>query len=282
MTTSFEKGNALEAAVAAIERQILGTSPALREKPFIIENKKIISVEGVRHEIDIFVTIELGKGYRSVFIFECKNWEEAVGKNEVIIFAEKIAAAQAQEGFFVAKSFTRDALAQASTNLRIHLVMASEREPSTVPLPFGLHSLILTPVHAEALFHKAKGGTQLQTVDLAKAVAILRGEAIDIRAYLCKWAEEAANEDARSFRSERCPEGEYERSTEAKREFAEGEFTINGTQIAWADTSIRYIATVVRPAIISCFDIESRGRVVSLAPIQIPSAGTIDMKLVYC
>jgi hypothetical protein len=91
VATPSEKGNALEAAVAAIESHILNTTPALREKPFLIESKKIINVDDVHHEIDIFVTIDLGDGYKSVFILECKNWQDAVGKNDVIVFAEKIA-----------------------------------------------------------------------------------------------------------------------------------------------------------------------------------------------
>jgi hypothetical protein len=282
VTTPKEKGNALEATVAAIEQHILGTSPALREKTFLIESKKIFTtVAGVHHEIDIFVTIDVGGGYESVFIFECKNWEDAVGKNEIIIFAEKIDATRAQDGYFVAKSFTKDACSQAATNQRIRLVEASEHEPTTAPLPFGFHSLIMTPVHAEATFHKRDGGTQLKTIDVATAVAKLRGELIDLRGYLCKWAEDAASQDALSFRSERYPEGDYERSTEAKREFAERELTIDGMEIAWAETSVRYKATVVRPAVVSYFEVQSRGRVVSLAPMQIPSAGTIEMKLIY-
>jgi Restriction endonuclease len=187
VTTPWEKGNALEAAVAAIEHHILSTSPALREKTFLIESKKIVLVGGVHHEIDIFVTTDLGDGYKSVFIFECKNWEDAVGKNEIIIFAEKIAATQTQTGFFVAKSFTRDAYSQAATNPRIRLVTALEHEPTTAPLPSEFHQLILTTVHAEAMFHVRDGGTQVKTIDLATAVTKLRGESIDLRSYLQKW-----------------------------------------------------------------------------------------------
>lgn len=281
VTKSSEKGNALEEAVTAIEGHILNTSPALREKPFLIESKKIIAVEGVHHEIDIFVTIDLGDGYKSIFIFECKNWEEAVGKNEIIIFAEKVAAAQAQLGFFVAKSFTKDAQAQAATNPRIRLVTAAEHDPTTAPLPHGFHGLIITPVHAEATFHTRKGGSTLEMVDMATVVAKLRGEPIDLRAHLCKWAEETAGQDARSFRSERFAAGDYERATEAKREFQEGELTINAKDIASAESNIRYRATVVRPAVLSYFEIHTRGRVVSLAPMQIPSGPAFTMKLIW-
>jgi hypothetical protein len=281
VTTTREKGNALENAVAAIEGLILGTSPALRERTFLIESKKIIQVGGVHHEIDIFVTIDLGDGYKSIFIFECKNWEEAVGKNEIIIFAEKIAAVHAQNGFFVAKSFTKDAHSQAATNPRIRLITASEHEPTTALLPHGFHGLILMPVHSEATFHKGEGGTELKMIDMTTAVAKLDGESIDLRSYLNKWAEDAASQDALSFRSERYAEGDYERSTNANREFCGREFAIDGIEIAWAEMCIRYKAIVVRPAVVSCFEIQSRGRVVSLAPVQFPAGGTMELKLIY-
>ena len=55
---SNAKGRELESAVHAIEAVILEASPALREKPFVIESRKRIAVGGVHHEIDIFVTVE--------------------------------------------------------------------------------------------------------------------------------------------------------------------------------------------------------------------------------
>ncbi len=117
MVTANEKGNALEDVVASIESHILGTSPGLSEKTFLIERRKIIDAAGVHHEVDVFVTIDHGSGYKSVFVFECKNWQNPIGKNEVIIFSEKIDAVQAQHGYLVAKSFTKDAEYQAE---RIH------------------------------------------------------------------------------------------------------------------------------------------------------------------
>ncbi len=89
MDTSQDKGNALENAVAAIEEVILQSSVGMGRKP-TVEKKKIIIVDGVRHEIDVYVTADLAPGYKPIFIFECKNWREAVGKNEIIIFSEKM------------------------------------------------------------------------------------------------------------------------------------------------------------------------------------------------
>src|SRR5258708_6316200 len=98
MLTPKEKGDALELAVQAIESSILKASPSYQEKTFTIEGQKIVTVADVRHEVDIWVSVDLGEGYTALFIFECKNWEESVGKNEIIVFAEKIRALQAQRG----------------------------------------------------------------------------------------------------------------------------------------------------------------------------------------
>ena len=94
-----------------------------------IESKRIISLEGVRHEIDLFVTAALPNGYQAVFVFECKNWADKVGKNEVIVFSEKVKAATAQKGFFVARAFTKDAKAQAAKDPRIQLLTAAKADP---------------------------------------------------------------------------------------------------------------------------------------------------------
>jgi hypothetical protein len=281
MLTAIEKGNALEASVAAIEAHILNTSPALREKTFLIDSKKIISVGGVRHEIDIFVTINIGDGYTAVFIFECKNWQDAVGKNEIIIFAEKVAVSGAQHGYFVAKSFTKDARAQAATNSRICLLTASEHDPTIAPVPFGFHGVIVTPEHAEAVFHvRGRTHSELKDVDLGTVKAKLLGNVIDLRQYLCKWAEQASNEDVLSFRSERCPEGVYYRTAIPKREFSPGEFTLDERDIERAETTLRYKVALVRPPVISHFEVETRGRVVSLGPIQMPDGPPMQINIV--
>jgi hypothetical protein len=72
-TIAQNKGDALESAVQLIETVILRTNPATRETPITIQTKKKVTIDGARHEVDVFVTIDYGKGYKAVFIFECKN-----------------------------------------------------------------------------------------------------------------------------------------------------------------------------------------------------------------
>jgi hypothetical protein len=150
MTISAQKkGSDLEQAVRAIEDSILRTVPGFSEGTFKIQGNRIINVAGVRHEIDIFVTAYVAPGYESTFIFECKNWDAKVGKNEIIVFSEKVLAASAQRGFFVAKAFTRDALAQAKKNDRIVLLRASHATPA-IRMQFPqFHLLNATQTHAD-------------------------------------------------------------------------------------------------------------------------------------
>jgi|SRR5262245_40599995 len=111
--SSVEKGNALEQAVRAIETAILTTSPVYQGNTFIISSKKKLRVKDVQHEIDVWVEIDLCKGYKSRFIFECRNRKKRANKNDIMLFSAIIAAVQAQTDFFIAKSFTKDARPQA-------------------------------------------------------------------------------------------------------------------------------------------------------------------------
>jgi hypothetical protein len=118
-TDSNQKGNVLESAVLAIEQAILRSVPTAAGQNQTIESRKLVNVDGVRHEIDVYVTVNFAHGYCAIFIFECKNWAQPVGKNEIIVFSEKIAAIGAAYGYFVARSFTSDARAQAEKDSRI-------------------------------------------------------------------------------------------------------------------------------------------------------------------
>lgn len=264
MTTPQQKGNALEAAVLAIEEMILRTSPNVKEKTFLIESKKLINVGGVRHEIDLFVTFELGPGYNPLYLFECKNWKDAVGKNEIIVFAEKIAATGAQRGFFVAKSFTADAVAQANNEPRMELVVATEHDPASTILPFAYQSTFTKPTHVRVIFSKSGApGTKFVKYDLSQAIATLNGSPVNLLDYMNAWVTEAINESMRTFPSGTLVDGTYQRSCGSERTFREGIFVVNNTAIETATITVQFDIYLVRPAVKSHFEINGRGRVIS-------------------
>lgn len=281
MTSPLEKGNALEAAVRVIETVILKSSPALRENTFKIESKKHITVDGVRHEIDVYVEIDLGNGYKATFIFECKNWKEAVGKNEIIIFSEKIDAVQAQEGFFVAKSITKDAKAQAAKDRRITLLAVTEHNASETPVPFDFHFVSVERNDADINFVR-RGAPALQQGEpfqINEARAVRRGGDLNLDQYVREWMSETCNESMLTFPSETLGEGDYEREAEAQRVFDEGELTINDVDIAEAKLRIKFTVRVSRPPVVSHFEVATRGRSLSLAPVTL-GVGTLQVGFV--
>jgi hypothetical protein len=268
--TANEKGNALEVAVEAIERAIVGVLPLASEKTFIVESKKIINVAGVHHEIDIFVTIDLGLGYKSIFIFECKNWADAVGKNEIIIFSEKIKAIGAQHGFVVAKSFTADAEAQAELDRRVTLLIAKEHDALATPMPLDLHVIAQEMRHIDVHFNMRGGsGTTEKKIDPACANAVSQGNALDLAEYVKKWAEDEAARKINSFSSHHKPDAVYDLSFESTRDFSWGEFVLDDIDIERAKISVKLDVRVMHPSIVSHFEIESRGRFLRLTPINI-------------
>jgi hypothetical protein len=282
MTTSQQKGDALEAAVVAIEELILISSPNVKEKSYRIESKKIINVGGVRHEIDIFVTFELGSSYNSVYVFECKNWKEAVGKNEIIVFAEKIDAASAQRGFFVAKSFTADAVAQANKESRMELVIAAEHDAASTILPIGYQTTVQKPTHVKAVFRKSgASGTKSVTYDLSQAVATLNGDLLNLLDYLNDWVTEAINESMRTFPSGTLVDGAYERECTSDRQFAEGTFVVNDVAIEAATIDVQFEINLIRPAVRSHFEINGRGRVISFEAHTVGGATTNEVQFTF-
>jgi hypothetical protein len=279
VSTPSQKGNALETAVAAIERHILRTSPGLREDTFVIESRKVICVAGVHHEIDIFVTIDSAPGYKSVYIFECKNWTDAVGKNEVMIFSGKIDAAQAQHGYFVAKSFTKDAEAQAKQDPRITLLTPMEHDPTGMPVPFGFHTVYVEIGAVAAKFRQWESPGVESLVDITKTRTELNGSSINLNAHLIKCAEEVCNESMRTFPSGTLSEGVYERSAEGTREFARGALILDGHDVKSVALSVSFKVHVFHPPVISHFQVVSRGRVSFLAPLALPGT-TVQMSII--
>lgn len=264
MPTSQQKGDALEAAVRAIEEVILRTSPNVKERTYRIESKKIIKVNGVHHEIDLFVTFDLGPGYRAVYIFECKNWKDAVGKNEIIVFAEKIAAGNAQHGFFVAKSFTEDAEARAKLEPRMELLVAAEHDPASVIVPFGYQSTFQKATQVKVLFRKL-GSKAAQTTpyDISHATATLNGNPLNLLEFFNRWATEAIQESMLTFASGTLADGIYQRECSSTRSFGEGVFILDNSSIENIEIEVRFDIFLVRPAIRSHFEIGGRGRVIS-------------------
>jgi hypothetical protein len=263
--TSKDKGDALEHAVKAIESVILRSYSGLSENTFRIEAKKIVVVEGVHHEIDLQVTVDLGRGYSAIFIFECKNWlGEKVGKNEIIVLAEKVKACGAQRGFFVAKSYTRDAIAQAALDSRIELLMAEELDPSAILVPGGLHVLEIMKTKFGAFLHPFNEIPEDRRGVVTKASLLLGNEQVNLDGYFNTWIGQLREHRTNHFNSLIAQEGPHSLQIADTRTFAVGEAILNGTALASIDVTGTVEVYVKKGIVVSAFDVTTRGRFVTV------------------
>lgn len=271
MSNAYEKGRGLEGAVLSIESTILQASPGLAKSSFRIETRKIVTVSGVRHEFDLWVEVDPAPGYAALFVFECKNWSDKVGKNEVIVFSEKVKAVQAQRGFFIAREFTRDARAQAELDPRLQLLEVKEKVFEDLLVPLRIHVLAVDNQEVEISLREAgvSAADALQKIDLTSASAVLDGQPLDLSAYLMKWRDEVSGERTNRFPSQTLPAGVYALDNQGVRTFAPGTFRLNGADIESATLTMKFTAEVIRPAIVSSVQVVGRGRVWHLAPVTL-------------
>lgn len=243
---------------------ILQTSPALREGTFLIEQKKIINVGDVHHEIDVFVTINVASGYTPVFIFECKNLRDPVDKNAIIVFSEKIGCANAQRGYFVAKTFTADAQAQALKDARMELITVTENDPRLTSALPDLFVRLPRMTRIDGRFtRRGSDGMNPQELDVFDAEAIYRGDGAGLRGLIEEWAKEIGAEKIIALQALPLPEGVYPHAASGTRDFTAGELVVNGKDMERVALNIKFELLIQRARIVSHFDVQTRGRFIS-------------------
>lgn len=271
--TSMEKGNALEDAVRQIESAILNVAPGFSKGTFQIQGKRIFISGGVKHEIDIYVTASLAVGYEAVFIFECKNWKSKVSKNELIVFSEKIAAAGAQRGFFVAPSFTKDAVAQAKKDARIVLLTSSYFEPAARLLFPQFHVLNTESTNAEVEIF-GFGSSARAPLEFEGKFFTISGEKHSASEYLNQQIvhirDKRINELSTSMQ-----EGEQVVPFEVQLDFPVGQAYFEDKPIRLIRISGMTRTSLVTGSISSIYEVETRGRLLVVGA----KSGGIEYKL---
>lgn len=272
--TNAQKGDRLEEAVSMIESAIIKSSPGFAEANFQIESKKIISVQGVRHEIDLWVTARIAAGYESIFIFECRNRTEKVSKNDIIVFSEKVKVTNASRGFFVAKAFTADALAQSSLDPRLQPLVATELDPSSIEIPQMAPRTRLQDVRDYVGIRTTQG------YPLAAYIDSLPFSWRDQRMPIGKFMAQLCRESQDVFPVATLPAGEYPFVLEANMYFEKYEAFLAGVELTSLTLLLEGVAVVERAKLISAFDIQSRGRAIRYhfeEPIMLPEGVVMQM-----
>lgn len=280
MTSPNDKGRELEDAVRAIEQTILEARPELREQRFLIESRKRVEVDGVHHEIDILVTVGLATGYEATFLFECKNWESPVGKNEVIILSGKIADLGAQRGFLIAPSFTRDAEAQARKDKRLELLRTTQHSAAAAVPAYDFHFVERASTKCDVIMRLAgTAGKNRARVEICGKPIKLHGNEVALEAYLGAWLDQEYQGRLRRFQTADLPEDVYPMALSSERRFAEGELSFEGVDIEQLRIEVEFGVRVVRPPVISDYEVATRGRVTRFGETRLSNC-VVDVEFV--
>ena len=282
ISTAVQKGDTLEKAVQTIEALILHSNEATRNAIVTIEQKKIVIVDGVKHEIDIFTTIDYGKGYTSIFIFECKNWEVAIGKNEIIVFSEKIQAVQAQKGYFIAKSFGEFAVAQAKKDKRIELLIASDKLDPLPSFTNNFHLVLSNVVQTNLIVHLTTDEPEIiNALTFTEESRVKVGnEELFLKAFRERLQQVVINEVINHEPTGLFTEGVYPYKKTQTVKFQQKELSIEGNQCEAIEVEAIWEVHIIHPKIVSKFDIQTRGRIITYDFDQLPTGGNITTSFI--
>ncbi len=281
--TAHEKGTELEQAIGAIERSILHANPHLSEKSYTIDFRKIIVVDGVKHEIDVWIEFDIADGYKSIFIFEARNWDKTVGKDHIIVFSAKITAANAQSGFFVAKSTSKYAKAAAKNDKRIRILKATDEFNISDTIK-NFHVTHQDQSKSDATFEVVIKPRQDQAAPLSlnmdTAVLTLNGDVIDHRQYANAIVSRLIQEHSLTVPSHTLESGVYSFDFTKEVTIAPDVIVADGYEIQSMKVKLRYPFEVVRARIVSKFDVETRGRIHVFEGVPIGAFGTQHVTIV--
>lgn len=262
--SNSEKGRALERAVRVIQETIFRSDPALKGAKFTIESNQIIKVADVRHELDLLITVHPDTDFRTTFVLECKNWKAVVGKNEVIVLAEKVSAMQASRGFLFAPKFSRDAKAQAKASGCVELVQCTDNFANPLDeLQFLLTTYEVGTITVQIAERGVTPNGPPLPLEWREQLCQHHGRPIDFRTFLNEIVDRLMND----LRNENSPkhrlEGIHHSQIGSLIEFDCGEFLLGERDVARLAVNVPYTLFVRKPRLLSKVAIERRGAVFS-------------------
>lgn len=264
-----QKGRGLERAVRFIQETLLKSDPKLKGIEFTIEANKIAHISGVRHEIDLFVQTLPGSQFESAWIFECKDWKEPVGKNEVIILGEKVDALGASRGFLVARKITKHAEAQLKLDTRLTFI------PCTDEFLSPLNSLEL--VHSEhelfpiSISVKQRGILPTEhpkDLDWKDKICRVDTKIVDFLSFFKPHVDEMIARDRNENSARYRNEGTHFGGMATLIGFEKGGFMIGDVDVENLEIAVRFWVHVRRRKLISKFELKGQGRAFSFEPLN--------------
>ena len=177
----------------------------------------------------------------------------------------------ANHGYFVAKSFAKDAEARAQKDHRITLLAATGHNSATSIVPGSFHMTAPASYKPSITFRVAgSSGTNVTPLDVQATTVRLGGSDTLLKKHLDSWVEEIYAERLLKFWTADLPEGVHPMMASALRSFAAGECFIHGKELDQVSMQIEFGVRSFRPPVISDYEVSTRGRVIRLAKVDLP------------
>lgn len=258
-------GKNLEQAAEAIESLLLQQNSDLSGLTIEVQARRRERIAGVLHEFDLWVSVETV----GIFLVECKDWAKPVGKNEIIIFAEKLRATGALGGYVVARSFTADAKAQAKLAKNLRLEIARTELKSLVELPqyHAVFNTIITDLSSVAL---TVGSQSAPTT----RIFVWKGNRLTIDELSHLLLEEALTERMSIEPTASKPNGKYRLEFRKERKFDVAEIMCGLSLVRSASLHLVFDVEVEHPLLVWQFAIAERG--VAVKYLTTRPEGTIE------
>lgn len=253
----------LEEAVAGLVAPILGGMP-IGNRTFEISRNKILFPGGVRTEIDVYVREPAAN---AVYLFECKNLAEPVGKSDVVLFADKIQDHGAIHGFMVAPRFSKYARIRAERATRMTLLESSRHKIN--PVDLQSFSWVLQRIHCRELITSV--GNMRPQLD---STAVVDGIAARFRDVLEIYARMGAAQHVSENLAQAA--GIHQMAFEQTWRFRPGGLLIAGDAAESLTLVGEVEFTTVNPTILYGYDVAKRCRFVKFERFQISDDAWAD------
>lgn len=246
--------------MSQIQRVLLENDPTLRGGQFTIELNKRITLNGTRHEVDVYVVTHPGTAYESIVLFECKDLKNSVAKKEVIHLKEMVDLVGATRGILVARKMSRDAAALLSTYRRLQYRQFSDDITSFLKLnvEHTVHESVSTVLRVTP-----RNREQLFPPNLGQCVYRWGNRVGTFEAFGYERVELIAQKDKESRPSQFDHEGVHWRCFREHLEFDPGEYSIGNIDVSVIEIDAVFFVYVVPHSPVYTCSVTGEGHVLS-------------------
>jgi hypothetical protein len=265
------KGRVLEKFVRIFQEIIIKSDPRLKTADCSVETNKILVVNGVRHEIDVLVTMFAKSAYESTWIFECKNRGKSVSKNDVIVLSEKVRALSATRGCLIAKSFSASAEAQARQDPRLRLVPCTEEFESVLnnfELTLAAHEFTSVQVRVKERGVAPRADLRVHDLTGTDTICYLKKVPLIFNAMIIDHADTLVLAERNANQARYRLEGTHSGRCVMRQSFGPGELLINDLDVEHMELDVHFNVRSQRLRILSKFEVKGQGRAISFEAVE--------------